>query len=140
MSSSRVKVSRRAALGAPAEQREVVDQRLGQDAHLAEAGDRGCAVAFGEAFAIGAEDGGEMGELGDLPAEGLVDGDLLGGVGDVVVAADDVGDLHERVVDGDDVVVDGHAGGGSAGGADEDWVADRVGGELHIAADEVVEA
>ncbi len=129
-----------AAFGSPAEKREVVDERFGEDAHLAEAGDRGGSVAFGEAFAIGAEDGGEVGELGDLPAEGLVDGDLLWGVRDVVVAADDVGDLHERVVDGDDVVVDGDAGGGSAGGADEDRVADCVGGELDVAANDVVEA
>jgi hypothetical protein len=48
--------------------------------------------------------------------------------------------LHERVIDGDDIVVDGNAGGGSAGGADEHRIADRVGGELDLAADDVVEA
>src|ERR1035441_7924462 len=81
-----------------------------------------------------------MGELRNRPAEGLVDGDLLGGVGDVVVAADDVGDLHQRVVDGDDVVVDGDSSRDSARGADEDRVADGFSGELDGAADKIMEA
>jgi hypothetical protein len=58
----------------------------------------------------------------------------------VVVAADDVGDFHERVVDGDHVVIDGDAGGDAAGGADEDRVADGVGCKLDGTADQVVEA
>jgi hypothetical protein len=66
-------------------------------------------VALGEALAVRAEDGGEMGKLRHRPAEGLVDGHLLGSVGDVVVAADDVGDAHEGVVDGDHVVIDRNA-------------------------------
>ena len=76
-----------------------------------------------------------MRELGHLPSEGLVNGDLLGGVGDMVVAANHVRDLHEGVVDGDDVVVDGHAG-----RPHQDRIADRLAGKLDIAADDVVEA
>jgi len=85
-----------------------------------------------------------VGELRHRPAEGLVDGHLLGGVGDVIVAADDVGDVHEGVVDGDHVVVDRDSGGNSACSprcrADQNGVADRVGGELDRAADQIVEA
>ncbi len=99
----------RAALRAPAEQGQVVHQRLRQDAHLAEAGDGGCSVALRQALAIAAQDGREMRELRHLPPKGLVDRHLLGGVRDMVIAADDVGDLHQRVVNGDDIVIDGHA-------------------------------
>ena len=129
-----------AVRSAQAEQRKVVDQRLGQIAKLTEGRDGGCAVTLGEALAVRAEDGGEVGELRDGPAKGLVDGYLLWGVGDVIVAADDVGDGHEGVVDGDHVVVDGNAGGDAAGAAHQDGVADGVGGELDRAADQIVEA
>jgi hypothetical protein len=57
----------------------------------------------------------------------------------VVVTTDDVGDLHECVVDGDYVVVDRDARGEPSHRADENWVADRIGGELDRAADQVVE-
>ena len=43
-------------------------------------------------------------------------------------------DLHERIVDGDDVVVDRHAG-----RADEDKVTHRIACKLHVAAHDVVE-
>jgi len=98
-----------AVFRAPAEEGEVVDHGFGQIAHLAEGGDGGGAVALGKTLAVCAENRGEVRELGQGPAEGLVDGDLLGSVGDVVVATDDVGDLHEGVVDGDHVVVNGDA-------------------------------
>src|ERR1035441_9965673 len=121
-----------AVFGAPTEEGEVVDEGLGQVAHLAEGGDGGCSVALGEALAVGAEDGGEVGKFGNGPAEGLVDGDLFGGVGDVVVSADDVGDAHEGVVDCDDVVIDRDAvrdpARPAAGGTDQNRVADGVGG------------
>src|ERR1700678_500874 len=105
-------------------------------------------MALGEALAIGAENRGQMGELGNRPAEGFIDGDLLGGVGDVVVAANDVGDAHQGVVNGDDVVVDrdaaafdfGNTCSAAGGAADQDRIADRVGGELDRAADDVVKA
>ncbi len=42
-----------AVLRAPAEQGQVVDQRLGQVAHLAKGGNRGGPVALGEALAVG---------------------------------------------------------------------------------------
>src|SRR5271157_1576479 len=129
-----------AVLGAPAKEGQVVGEGFGEVAHLAEGGDGGCAVALGEALAVGAEDGGEMGELGDGPAECLVDGHLLGGVGDVVVASDDMGDAHEGIVDGDDVVVDGDPGGDAGGGSNKNGIADGFGGELDGASDNVVEA
>ncbi len=70
----------------------------------------------------------------------------------MVVAADDVGDLHQRVVDGDHVVVDRDATKAGAnlenreaaraahGRADQDGVRDRLGGKLDLAADQIVEA
>ncbi len=59
----------------------------------------------------------------------------------MVVAADDVGDAHERVVDGDHVVVDRNAVPRlPLAERTQDRVADRFGGELDRAVDEVVEA
>src|SRR5580692_10144735 len=105
-------------------------------------------MALGEALPICAENRGQVGEFGNRPAEGFIDGNLLGGVGDVVVAANDVSDAHEGVVDGDDVVIDGDAAtfdfgntrSPAGGAADEDEIADSVGGELDRAAHEVVKA
>ena len=59
---------------------------------------------------------------------------LPGGVGDVVLAADDVGDLHARVVHDHGEVV-----GVAAVGALDDEVADDVGREGDGPVDEVVE-
>ena len=50
-----------------------------------------------------------MGEHRHVPAHGLVDLHLAGGVGEVVDAADDVRDAHVVVVDDDGVVVDRRA-------------------------------
>ena len=66
--------------------------------------------------------------------ERLVDDDLLGRVADVVVAADDVRDLHGDVVDHHGEVV-----GDGAVAALHDEVADGVVVELHRAAQQVVE-
>ena len=60
-----------------------------------------------------------MPEAGALPAEGLVEQDVLGGGGDPLLGADDVGDLHEVVVD--DV---GEVVGGEAVGLEQDLVVD----------------
>ena len=82
-----------------------------------------------------------MRELRYRPAEGLVDGHLLGCVRDMIVTADDVRDAHQRVVDGNDVVVDRNSLRCAAdGGADEDGVADCLRCKLDFAADEVVES
>ena len=68
-----------------------------------------------------------MSEFRHRPAEGLVDRHLAGRVGDVVVAANHMSDLHERIVDGDDVVVNGNAGKRRRWrGADEDRVAEAA--------------
>src|ERR1700722_2868883 len=58
----------------------------------------------------------------------------------MVVAADNVRDAHQGVVDGDHVVVNRDTGRNSAGGADEDRIADGGGGELDRPAGGVVKA
>src|ERR1022692_2233184 len=93
-----------------------------------------------EPLAIGTQNCGEMGKLRYGPAKSLVDGHLLWGVRDMIVAANDVGDAHQRIVDGDDVVVNRHAQLIMLGRADKNWIADSFGGKLHRAADQVVEA
>ena len=60
----------------------------------------------------------------------------------MVVAADHVGDVHQRIVDGDHVVVDGDtfdvAIFVTGGGTDNDRIANRLGGEFHLTPDQVV--
>ena len=90
---------RRLVVVAPAEEREEVDERLGDVALRAELLDRGGAVPLGELLAVGAEDVREVAVLGERRAERLQDLDLLRRVRDVVVAAQDVRDPVEPVLD-----------------------------------------
>jgi hypothetical protein len=73
-------------------------------------------------------------EARELPAEGLVEQDVLGRGGDPLFGADDVGDLHEVVVD--DV---GEVVGGEAVGLHQDLVVDVVVLEGDVAAELVAE-
>ena len=97
------------AVERPAEQRQIVDEGIGQVAGVAVLLHRGGAVALGEFLAVGAQDHGDVRERRHGRAEGLVDHDLARGVGQMVVAADDVGDLHHGVVDDGREVVRGRA-------------------------------
>ena len=64
-------------------------------------------MALGELLAVRPTDHGQVRERRRRVAERLVDEHLTRGVGEVVVAADDVGDLHVRVVAHDGEVVGG---------------------------------
>ena len=76
-----------------------------------------------------------MGEQRHVVPERPEQQDVLGRVREVVLAADDVADLHRGVVDDDREVVERRAV-----GADDDEVAAEVGGvDLDAAADDVVE-
>src|SRR6202035_2246625 len=92
---------------------------------------------------IRTQDGGKMRKLRYLPSERFVDRNLFRGVGDVVVAANDVGDAHQRVVDRYHVVVDRHPGARSRSTAfsrtHQDRIADGVRGKFEVAAHDVVE-
>ena len=91
-------------------------------------------MALGELLTVGAQDHGDVGERGHGRAEGLVDHDLARGVGQVVVAADDMGDLHHGVVDDGREVVRGRAI-----GAEDDKVVELLGVEGHLAVNSVVD-
>ena len=122
------------AVERPAEQRQVVDEGVGKVAGVAVLLHRSCAVALGELLTVGAQDHGDVGERGHGRAEGLVDHDLARGVGQVVVAADDMGDLHHGVVDDGREVVRGRAI-----GAEDDKVVELLGVEGHLAVNGVVD-
>ena len=91
-------------------------------------------MALGELLAVGAQDHGDVGERGHGRAEGLVDHDLTRGVGQVVVAADDMGDLHHGVVDDGREVVRGRVI-----GAEDHKVVELLGVEGHLAVDGIVD-
>ena len=116
----------------PAEAREVVHHRLGQEALVAVRQHGRRAVALREAFPVRAEDHRDVGEHRQRVAEGLVAEDLLRRVREVVIAADHVGDLHRHVVDDHAEVVRRRPV-----GPDEDPVVQRGPIEGHVAVHEV---
>ncbi len=115
------------------QQREEVDQRLGQVALLLEPGEPGGGVlALGDLRLVGVAQQRHVGERRRGQAEPLVEQHVLGGRGDPLLAAHDVGDAHLVVVDDDGEVV-----GREAVGLEDHLV---VGARRrHPAADQVVE-
>ncbi len=104
---------------ASAHEAEEVDDGLGEVPGLAVVDERDGVFALGDLGFVGVSEQGHVPEAGALPAEGLVEEDVLGGGGDPLFGADDVGDAHEVVVD--DV---GEVVGGEAVGLHEDLVVD----------------
>jgi hypothetical protein len=84
---------------APAEPDEIVAERRRQIAHGAIGIDPERAMTLGEFGTVRAMNQRHMCEDRRFPAERLVDLTLAGGVGEMIVAADDVGDGHVMVVD-----------------------------------------
>ena len=121
-------------LGAPAQQRHVVAQRLGQVALVAQLLHRRGAVALGELLAVLAVQQRQVRVERRLRAQRLEHEQLLGRVGEVVLAAHDVRDAGVEVVDGDGEVVED-----AAVGAGDDGVVEVHVGERRVAADEVVD-
>ncbi len=93
----------------PAEAREVVEQRLRQEAHVAVLQHADRAVALGELRAVGAEDHRQVGVRRRLDAERAQHLHLPRRVVDVVVAADHVRDSHVVVVHDHAEIVGGRA-------------------------------
>ena len=89
----------------PAEQRQEVEHRLGQEPLPLVLHHRRRAMALAQASLVGAEDQRHVREARHGRPKRLVEQHLLRGVRDVVVAADDVGDAHVDVVDDDRQVV-----------------------------------
>ena len=122
--------------GRPAEQREVVDERLGDEPLVDVGVDRGLALALAHLRAVRVEDERQVREARHVVAERSEQQDVLGRVREVVLAADDVGDLHRRVVDDDREVVQRRA----VGADDHEVAAEVADVELDVAAHDVVEA
>ena len=91
------------------EQRDVVVDRLGEIAGVAELLHGGGTVALGELLAVRAVEQRQMGVARGRLAERVEHEQLLGGVREMVDAADDVGDPGVEVVDRDREVVDRRA-------------------------------
>ena len=122
----------------PAQQGHVVGQGFGGVALGAEIAHRCHAIALGELAALLVEDQRRVGKHRCCGAEGLVEQQLLGGVGDVVFAADHMADGHGGIVHHHHQVVEGVADliGGSAAG--DHHVAAQVGaGPAHLTAHQV---
>ena len=121
--------------GRPAEQRQVVDQRLADEALGDVVRDRGLALALAHLRPVRIEDERQVGEPRLGMAERPEQQDVLGGVREVVLAADDLADLHRRVVDDHGEVVERRPV-----AADDHEVATEVDDvELDVAADDVIE-
>ena len=100
-------------LRVPAEQRDVVDDGVGQVAGLDEVIETRGTVALRElrdgAVLVLAHDRVEVDEGRDIPAERLVEQDVLRRRGDELCTAHDVRDVHEMVIDDVGEVVGRHA-------------------------------
>ena len=131
------KMSRSSAIDQP-EQREVVREALGEEAAVAVDVEVGLRVALGQLLVALAGDVGQVpeprGARGDADVgERRVERELTRGRGQEVLAAEHVGDLHERVVDRVDERVERRPV-----AADQHEVGHRAGAEADLAAHEVV--
>ncbi len=104
---------------AAAHEAEEVDDGLGEEAGLAVVDERDGIFALGDFRLVEIAQQRHVPEARELPAEGVVEQDVLGRGGDPLFGADDVGDVHEVVVD--DV---GEVIGGEAVGLHQDLVVD----------------
>ena len=122
------------AAGRPADERQVVHQRFRQIAPAAELGHRRRAVPLRQGRVVGPHDEREVREPGRLAPQRLVQQQLPRRIRDVILAPDDVRNLHQHVVDHDGEVV-----GGVPVGSQEHRIADHRRVEVDGPADEVVE-
>ena len=117
-----------------AEAGEQIDHRQGQVALLAQFANTAAAVAFRQRRAVFTDDQRQMAVAGGRQPQDFEDEQLPRGIGQVVLAAQNVGDPHERVVDG--VAEEERR---TAVGAADDEIADVVAAEGLGAADQIVE-
>ena len=89
----------------PAEQCQVVHERLGQVAAIAKLRDARCPVALRKRRMVGSEHERQVRERRRLQTERLVEQDLPRGVRDVIFASNHVRDLHRGVINDDGEVV-----------------------------------
>src|SRR5204863_1803130 len=92
-------------------------------------------MALGDTFAVAAENGGKMCKFRHRNTQCFVDCNLPSSVRDMIIAADNVCDLHLGIVDHDHVVVDRHSG-----GADDDQITDHFIRKFDLTADNVMKA
>ena len=124
-----------AGLGhAAAHEAEEVEHGVGQEAGLAVVDERDGVFALGDLRLVDVAEQRHVPESGGLPSEGFVEQDVLGGGADPLFGADDVGDVHEVVVDDIRKMV-----GGEAVGLHEDLVVDVEVVEGDVAAEFVAE-
>ena len=123
------------ALGAPAQQADVVHHSLAQVALGHQILIAGIAVALGQLVLRVFHHGRAVDIGGDLPAKGLIQQVVLGGGGQILAAADDMGDAHQVVVHNICKVVGGHSV-----GLDEDLVVHLAVLDLDVAVDHIVKA
>ena len=119
---------------ASAHEAEEVEDGRGEIAGVAVVDERDGVLALGDLRFVEIAQQRHMPEARKLPAEGLIEQDVLGGGGDPLLGTDDVGDLHEVIVD--DV---GEVVGGEAVGLHEHLVVDVAVLEGDVAAELVAE-
>ena len=83
---------------APAQPQQIIVDRIGQKALLAEIQHRNRTMSFGELGAIRAMDQRHMGEMRAVPAHRVIDHALAESIGQMVIAADHMGDAHIMII------------------------------------------
>ena len=125
--------------GVPAQQGEVIAKHFGEEPQLPEVPDIDRPLRpgppFGHFGAVGVEDEAEVGVGGTGKAEGGLQEDVLGGVAQVFLCTEHVGNAHRGIIDDDGEVV-----GGEAVGFANDEVLGLSRGDGDVAADFIVES
>ena len=119
---------------APTQTQQMVAHRFGQDSLVAPRAYRERAVPFGQLRPVGAVDQRYVGEGRPLPAERGVDLALAKGIGQMIVAANDVRDVHVVIVHDDRQRV-----GRRSVGTQQDHVVELVVGDGHGSLDRVLD-
>ena len=123
------------AAGAPAQQTDIVQHRLGQVALCHQILIAGIAVALGQLILCVLHHRRAVDIGGDVPAKGLIQQVILGGRGQILAAADDVGNAHQVVVHNIGKVIGGHPV-----GLDQDLVVHLAVVHLDVAVHHIVKA
>src|SRR5664280_736313 len=89
----------------PAEAHQIVDQRLRQVTHFF-IGHNGCGpVTFAQARLVRSQNHRDMSEFWHIETQRLIHQNLAWCIVDMVVTANDMSDVHERVVDDDGKII-----------------------------------
>jgi hypothetical protein len=117
----------------PAQEDKVVEKSLRQETLLPILGNRRGTVSFAQGGSIVAKDKWMMAKLGEMPSQSPIDKNLAGGVGEMIISTNHMGDAHQMVIYHTGKIIGSHSI-----GADDDEIANSFGIEMHFPVNEIL--